>query len=120
MSVFGLLSLMVKQGIACSFTYYGSGGEVVTESVDNPDYPSQLLLKILSVKVIADRRINIPEENSIACVIATTDTGNGFTEITDRIENKESASILCISQDSPNPTEIPLWYLDEDNNFVMV
>lgn len=119
-SVFGLLSLMVKQGIACSFTYYSPNGEAVTESVDNPDYPLQLLLKVLSVKVIPDRRIKIPEENSVACVVSTTDTGNGFTAITDRIENPENASIIGISQDSASPTDIPLWYLDENNNFVMV
>ncbi|MDE5834825.1 MAG: DUF58 domain-containing protein, partial [Ruminococcus sp.] len=119
-SVFGLISLMIKQGIACSFTYYSPTGEVVTESVDNPDYPVQLLLKVLSVKVITDRRINIPEENSVACVIATTDTGNGFTAIADRIENHENANILSISQDSPNTTDIPLWYLDKNNNFVRV
>ncbi|MDE6502016.1 MAG: DUF58 domain-containing protein [Ruminococcus sp.] len=119
-SVFGLISLMIKQGIACSFTYYSPTGEVVTESVDNPDYPVQLLLKVLSVKVIPDRRINIPEENSVACVIATTDTGNGFTAIADRIENHENANILSISQDSPNTTDIALWYLDKNNNFVRV
>lgn len=119
-SVFGLLTLMIKQGIACNFIYYSPAGEPVAESVDNPDYPSQLLLKILSAKVIPDRRINIQAENSIACVIATTDTGNGFTSITDKIENHENASILSISQDSVNPTDIPLWYLDENNNFIMV
>lgn len=119
-SVFGLLSLMLKQGIACNFTYYDSNGDSITESVDNPDYPVQLLLKVLSVKVVSDRRIVIPSENSVACVIATTDTGKGFTAITNNIQNKENASILCISQDSPNVSGIPLWYLDENNNFVMV
>lgn len=119
-SVFGLLDLMVKQGIACSFTYYSPNGEIVTESVDNPDYPSQLLLKVLSAKVVPDRRLNIPEENSAACVVATTDTGNGFSAITERIENRENASIIGISQDFAGLTEIPFWYLDENNDFVMV
>lgn len=121
-SVFGLLSLMVKQGIACSFTYYSPTGEIVTESVDNPDYPVQLLLKVLSVKVVPDRRIEILPESSTACacVVSTTDTGDGFTSITDKIENHENASIIGISKDSGNPTDIPMWYLDENNNFVMI
>lgn len=120
MSVFGLLSLMLKQGIACNFTYYDSNGDSITESVDNPDYPVQLLLKVLSVKVVSDRRIVIPSENFVACVIATTDTGKGFTAITDTIQDKENTSILCVSQNSPNVSGIPLWYIDENNNFVMV
>lgn len=121
-SVLGLLSLMVRQGMACSFAYYDSSGEIVTESVDSPDYPEQLLLKILSVKVIADRRINVPSENAsvCACVVATTDAGNGFSTITDKIENHENTSILGVSQDSENHTDLPLWYLDEDNNFKRV
>ncbi|MCM1506348.1 MAG: DUF58 domain-containing protein [Ruminococcus flavefaciens] len=121
-SVFGLLALMAKQGIACAFTYYSPTGEIITESVDNPEYPAQLLLKILSVKVIPDRRIDIQPENSTACacVVCTTDTGKGFTAITDKIENHENTSIIGISQDSPSVSGIPLWYLGEDNNFIMV
>lgn len=121
-SVFGLLTLMAKQGIACAFTYYNPTGEIITESVDNPEYPAQLLLKILSVKVIPDRRIDIQPENSTACacVVCTTDTGKGFTAITDKIENHENTSIIGISQDSPSVSGIPLWYLGEDNNFIMV
>lgn len=121
-SVFGLLSLMVKQGLACSFAYYDSSGEIVTESVDSPDYPVQLLLKILSVKVIADRRISLPPESVsvCACVVATTDAGNGFSAVIDKIENHENTSILGISQYSANSTDLPLWYLDEDNNFKRV
>ncbi|MDE6425284.1 MAG: DUF58 domain-containing protein [Ruminococcus sp.] len=121
-SVFGLLTLMVRQGIACSFTYYNPTGEIITESVDNPDYPVQLLLKVLSVKVVPDRRIDIlPESSSAcACVVSTTDTGGNFTAITDKIENHENTSILGISQKMPAPADIPLWYLDENNNFIMV
>lgn len=119
-SVFGLLALMVRQGIACSFTYYSPTGEVITESIDNPEYPVQLLLKVLSARVVPDRRINIPAENSVACVISTTDTGKGFTSVTDKIENKENASILGISRDYADKTEFPFWYLDENNDFVMV
>ena len=121
-SVFGLLTLMVKQGIACSFTYYSPTGEIITESVDNPDYPVQLLLKVLSVKVVSDRRIDILPESSTACacVVSTTETGGNFSAITDKIENHENTSILSISQKMPAPADIPLWYLDENNNFIMV
>ena len=49
-SVFGLLILLVKQGISCNFAYYGSSGELIVESADNPDAAEQLLLKVLSVK----------------------------------------------------------------------
>lgn len=121
-SVFGLLTLMLKQGIACGFTYYSPTGEIITESVDNPDYPVQLLLKVLSVKVIPDRRIEIlPESSSAcACIVSTTDTGGNFTAITDRIENTENTSIIGISPEMPAPSDIPLWYLDENNNFIMV
>ncbi|MDE6832724.1 MAG: DUF58 domain-containing protein [Ruminococcus sp.] len=121
-SVFGLLSLMVRQGIACGFTYYSPTGEIITESVDNPDYPMQLLLKVLSVKVVPDRRIDIlPESSSAcACVVSTTDTGGNFTAITDKIENHENTSILSISPEMPAPSDIPLWYLDENNSFIMV
>ncbi|MDE5584682.1 MAG: DUF58 domain-containing protein [Ruminococcus sp.] len=121
-AVFGLLVLMVKQGMACSFAYRDSSGEMVTESIDNPDYPMQLLLKILSVKVIPDRRAVLPPESSsvCACIVATTDIGDGFTSITDKIENHENASILGLSRHSANPTDIPLWYLDDDNNFKKV
>lgn len=119
-SVFGLLSILAKQGIACNFTYYGSDGTLVTEVVDNPDYPAQLLLKVLSVKVVVDRRINIQSENSVACVIATTDTGNNFTSVINKIEDKENTSVLVVSQDSPDISGVPLWYLNENNDFVMV
>ena len=121
-SVFGLLTLMLKQGIPCGFTYYSPDGETVTENVDNPDYPLQLLLKILSVKVVPDRRINIqPESTSAcACIVATTDTDGNFTSVTDRIENHENTSIIGISQKMTAPADIPLWYLDENNNFIMV
>ena len=121
-SVFGLLTLMLRQGIPCGFTYYSPSGEIITENVDNPDYPMQLLLKVLSVKVVPDRRINIlPESTSAcACIVSTTDTGGNFTSITDKIENHENTSIIGISQEMPAPADIPLWYLDENNNFIMV
>lgn len=119
-AVFGLLTVLVKQGIACDFVYYGSGGDVVTESVDNPDYPSQLLLKVLAVKVEADRRIELAGCDVCTCLIATTDAGQGISSITDAMADKEKASILGVSAESTNTTGLPFWYLDEDDNFKMV
>ena len=119
-AVFGLLTVLVKQGIACDFVYYGSSGEVVTESVDNPDYPSQLLLKVLAVKVEADRRIELAGCDVCTCLIATTDAGQGISSVTDAIADKEKASILGVSAESTNTTGLPFWYLDEDDNFKMV
>lgn len=121
-SVFGLVSGLIKQGIACTFIYYGASGEMISENVDNPDYPSQLLLKVLAVKVVSDRRsaVNLLNESVCACVIATTDCSESISEITDKIENKENISIIGVSADMKNSTDIPLWYLDGDNNFKMV
>ena len=121
-SVFALLSLLVKQGIACNFSYYGNSGEIVTESVDNPDYPMQLLLKVLAVKVVPDRRISISQQNAsaCACIVATTSLKGSFASIVSNIENPESSCILTVSGDTENPTELPLWYLDDSNNFKRV
>ena len=121
-SVFGLLSLLIKQGIACNFVYRSANGATVCESVDNPDYPDQLLLKVLAVKVVPDTRVDIRQagQSVCACVIATTDAGEGFSLITDAIENKDNISIIGLSAASANSTSMPLWYLDEENNFKMV
>ena len=121
-AVFGLLTALVKQGIACNFVYYGSSGEVMNESVDNPDYPSQLLLKVLAVKVTEDRRIDpaMLGTDVCACLIATTDAGEGISALTDKIADLQNASILGVSAESSNSTGLPLWYLDEDDNFRMV
>ena len=121
-SVFGLLSGLVRQGIACTFLYNNAAGETVWENVDNPELPQQLLLKVLAVKVAEDRRITISPENgkACACVIGTTDCGEGFSSLTDRIESIDNISIIGTSAEQPNPTDIPLWYLDGDNNFKQV
>jgi len=120
-SVFGLLGVLVKQGIACTFLYYASDGSVVSENVDNPDYPAQLLLKVLAVNVREGRRISVPAENSsvCACLIATTDAGPGLAAVTDKLD-KETSSILGVSAESANVTGLPMWYLDEDETFRMV
>lgn len=121
-AMFGLLNLLITQGIACNFVYRAADGSTVCESVDNPDYPDQLLLKVLAVKVVPDTRVDIRQagSNVCACVIATTDAGAGFSELTDFIENTDSISIIGLSVASVNSTSAPLWYLDEDNNFKMV
>lgn len=121
-SVFGLVSLLVKQGIACNFVYIGSSGEVEIESVDNPAYPMQLLLKILSIKVKTDRRIDISEQCNSSCafIVATTDAGAGFKEVISKISNFENTSIIAPNASITNSTDLPLWYLDDDNNFNLV
>lgn len=121
-AVFGLLSLLIKQGIACNFIYRNSSGETVSETVDNPDYPTQLLLKVLAARVEVNRRIDISQLGSsvCACVIATTDAGEGFSAVADAIEDPGNASIIGLSVASANSTSLPLWYLDEDNNFKLV
>jgi uncharacterized protein (DUF58 family) len=121
-AVFGLLALLVKQGIACSFAYRTSSGETIVESVDNPDYPNQLLLKVLAVKVAVNKRVDLSQIASsvCACVIATTDAGGDFSTVTDCIEDSGNVSIIGLSAASANCTSLPLWYLDEDNNFKLV
>ena len=118
-SVFGLLSLLVKQGIACNFIYRTSSGETVSESVDNPDYPDQLLLKVLAVKVIPDKRVDLSHLGGsvCACVIATTDASGDFGTITRTVDSPDNISIVGLSPSTPNSTSLPMWYLDEDNNF---
>ena len=121
-AMFGLLNLLITQGIACNFVYRSADGSTVCESVDNPDYPNQLLLKVLSTRVITDKRVDISGMSSsvCACVIATTDAGEGFSAVTDHLESNENVSILGLSIASANSTSLPLWYLDEENNFKLL
>ncbi len=121
-SVFGLITLLVKQGIACTFLYHRYDDSVVIENVDNPDYPSQLLLKVLSVKPVAGRRLDLGKcpENLCACVAATTDTGEDFCEITDRLPDKENSCVIIPEYMEKTNVKLPLWYLTEDNNFKLV
>lgn len=119
-SVFGLVSLLISQGIACTFIYYGAGGELISESIDNPEYPSQLLLKVLASKVVPDRRISIQNTSACACVIATTDCNNEIAGIISMLEDKDNASLIGVSAESKNLTDLPMWYLDGDNNFKLV
>lgn len=121
-SVFGLLNLLIKQGIACDFMYYSAEGELVAESVDNPEYPAMLMLKVLAAKVIRGRRISLGSSvNGVcACLIATTDAGEELAALTNKIEDRENACILGVSAESTNATGLPMWYLDEDESFKVV
>ena len=121
-SSFGLLLALVKHGISCRMAYRTALGEIASESVDTPEYPAQLLLKVLSVKVASDTRIDVSrvEDSVCACIIATTDAGAGFAAITDKLESTDNVSLIGASLNTPNSTELPLWYLDDDNNFKMV
>ena len=121
-SVFGLLSLLVRQGIASTFVYYGAGGEIMSESVDNPEYPEQLLLKVLAVKVIPDKRIDLKQLGTsvCACVIASTDCGAELADIAKTVQDDDNVSLIGATGKSRNLTDMPMWYLDGDNNFKLV
>lgn len=119
-SVFGLVSLLVKQGISCKFVYYDSGGEIVSESVDNPEYSPQLLLKVLASEVIPDRRMKILNTSACACVIASTDCNEDISGMISAVEDKDTVSLIGTSPECRNLTDLPLWYLDGDNNFKQV
>ncbi|HPY83804.1 MAG TPA: DUF58 domain-containing protein [Ruminococcus flavefaciens] len=120
-SVFGLLQLMIEQGIACGFAYVGQNSETVVESADSIDSPSQFLLKVLAQKVVTDRHIELDKagDSACACIIASTDFGNGLFDTT-MTEDPDRISLLGVSAESENPTNLPLWFLDGDNNFKMV
>ncbi|SEK58500.1 Uncharacterized conserved protein, DUF58 family, contains vWF domain [Ruminococcus sp. YRD2003] len=121
-SVFGLLSLLVKQGIASTLIYRSAGGDVIAESVDNPEYPEQLLLKVLAVKVTTDERVDLKMYGGsvCACVIASTDCGAEIETIAEAIDDRDNVSLIGISPTSRNLTTFPMWYLDGDNNFKLV
>lgn len=121
-SVFGLISLLVRQGIATTLIYRGAGGEILAESVDTPEYPEQLLLKILAVKVEPDRHTDLKmyAGSVCACVIASTDCGAELTTIAEAVKDDDNVSLIGVSPDSRNLTEFPMWYLDGDNNFKLV
>lgn len=119
-AVFGLVSVLIKQGIACTFVYYDASGELISESVDNPEYPPQLLLKVLASKVVADRRVKFVYSSACACVIASTEFNEDISAVISAIEDKDSISLVGTSSECRNVTDIPLWYLDGDNNFKLV
>ena len=121
-SVFGLLTLLVKQGISCNFVCYDSTGSVTTESVDNPDAPAQILLKVLAVKVIPGRRLALNEAvgQACACVVATTSASGSFSSVTDGLGTSENLSVIGLTPDEASFVDCPFWYLDENNNYKLV
>lgn len=121
MAVFGLVTLLLKQGIACTFISRSYNGELSVESVDNPDYPPQLLLKVLSVKVSSER-INLRQlsESFCACVVASTDFSGEFEQLLCLFPDKDNVSGIAPAHISSKCANIPIWYLDDDNNFKLV
>ncbi len=116
-STFALISMLIKQGIATTFVYYSANGDIVEESVDNPDYPPQLMLKVLASKVERDRRIRIDGTAVCSCVIASTDCSADLNGIISTFEDKDSVALIGSSANSKNETDCKMWYLDGDNNF---
>lgn len=119
-STFGLASMLIKNGIASTLVYYGADGNVVSESIDNPEYPPQLLLKVLASRVERDRRIRIDATSACACVIASTDCSASINSVISAFEDKDAVSLVGASAQSRNETECKMWYLDGDNNFKLV
>lgn len=119
-SAFALVSLLVKQGIACTFLYCGTGGEITSEIVENPDQTEQLLLKVVAAKVIPERRIRLTDTSVCACIIASTDLGAELAEVAAVFEDRDRISLIGKSADAENMTDLPMWYLDGDNNFKQV
>lgn len=119
-AVFGLITLLIEQGVASTFVYYGAGGELIVESVDSPDNPPRLLLKVLAEKVVPERRIKLHSVSACACLIASTDVSEEIAAMVSQLEDKDSALIMGVSADSSNDSGLPMWYLDDDNNFKLV
>ena len=121
-SVFGLLNALINHGIACTFIFRGDNEEMYSISVDNPDYPAQILLKVLAVKVAEGKRVDVSTAatGSCACILATTDAGDSFVPVAESFTESDNVNILGISVDMPNSTAFPMWYLGEDNNFKLV
>lgn len=121
-SVFGLISLLVKQGIACTFVYHDYNGNIYTENVDNPDAPSQILLKVLAVKVKPDVMINMSHVNDRSCayVIATTDVTEEFKNILSVLPDMENTSIIVPDSANAHGLQLPVWYMTADNKFKLV
>lgn len=119
-SVFGLVAMLIKNGIAVTFAYYGADGTIIRESVDNPEYPPQLLLKVLAARVESERRIRIDASSACSCIIATTDCSASLNNALSAVEDKDTVSLIGASAREKNETDLRLWYLDGDNNFKMI
>ena len=62
-------------------------------------------------------------ETAEAAAEAVTETAaepGYFAQLTEGIEDTESACLLAPSADTPNPTKLSMWYLDGDNSFKKV
>ena len=120
-AVFGLVILLIKQGIACSIMYRSYNGEIVTESIDNPDYPAQLLLKVLAVKPDTDSHIAVQISDSFcSCILASTDLSGEFSGVVSELPDKENACAVVPGIECGTASGIAVWYLDDDNNFKLV
>ncbi len=119
-SAFALISILVKQGIACTLLYFSGSGEIVSEDVETPDRTEQLLLKVVAAKALPEKRIKIANTSACACVIASTDLGAELEALASGFENRECVSLIGKSADAENRTDLPMWYLDGDNNFKQV
>lgn len=121
-SAFGLLELLIKQGIASTFIYRGSDGNIVSESIDNPDYPAQLLLEVLSVKIVPDKRLDVGSGigNVCACIAATTQISDSFSEIIRKFPDKENSCVIVPYANASQDVQIPVWYLADDNTFKLI
>lgn len=119
-SVVGLVKALIKQGISCNFVY-NSGEGAVMESIDNPEYPDILLLRLLASKVVPGRRIDVNTHGSIcSCVVATTVPEGSFSSVVKSVENSSELSVI-IPEYAVYTGFSELWYLDEtDNVFKMV
>lgn len=116
----GLAKALIKQGISCNFAY-NTGDGITVESIDNPDYTDIILLKILSEKVVPERRIDINSYGSVcSCVVATTEPDRSFSGVLQGSESSSEVSVI-VPEPAVHKGFSELWYLDEtDNVFKMV
>lgn len=122
-AVFGLMTLLINQGIVCTFIYRGFGGNVISDTVDNPDYPQQLLLKVIAVRQECDSRLNPGSfaEKSCTYIAATTDLNSGsLPELINGIPDKSNTCIVIPDDKKVEKFDLPVWYLADDNNFRQV
>jgi hypothetical protein len=89
------------------------------ENADNPDCVPQILLKVLSVAVANDSRIDTAglTENACACILAVSHITDSYAGSTASREN--TCAIVPCAEDVP-AVHIPVWYMDDDNNFRQV
>lgn len=122
-AVFGLMTLLINQGIACSFVYRGFDGNVISDTADNPDYLQQLLLKVLAVRQVSNVHLNFGAlaEKSCTYIVATTDlTAGNLSELIDSIPDKSNACIIIPDDEKSLKLDMPVWHLTDDNNFRQV